>query len=209
MEVAPAMVLGFPGEHFDRQNGVFWTNHALSTLFLDKTQQRDSPDAYFWTRTDKTPGQWKERANQAGNRLFVLPELVPGTLLEGFERVSALRDPVARALMTMFVVTEVHPFRDGNGRTARLAMNCVLSAENSSRIIIPTIYREDYLLPLKRLTNDRDADPFIRSMVRAQKWTSSFEYGQSRELLKDQLKRCNAFEEDLKHFKLIFPETAS
>ncbi|MGN6084377.1 Fic family protein [Trinickia sp.] len=160
-------------------------------------------------RPDKSPGQWKERANQAGNTLFVLPELVPGTLREGFERVSALRNPVARALMTMFVVTEVHPFRDGNGRTARLAMNAVLSAESNSRIIIPTVYREDYLLPLKRLTNDRDAAPFIRSMVRAQKWTSSFEYGQARERLKAQLKRCNAFEEDLKHFKLIFPEPPS
>lgn len=30
--------------------------------------------------------------------------------------------------MTMFVISEVHPFKDGNGRTARLAMNCVLSA---------------------------------------------------------------------------------
>ena len=48
--------------------------------------------------------------------------------------------------MVMFVVAEVHPFSDGNGRTARLAMNCMLSARALSRIIIPTVYREDYLL---------------------------------------------------------------
>jgi hypothetical protein len=40
-----------------------------------------------------------------------------------------------QAIMTMFVVAEVHPFSDGNGRTARLAMNCMLSARALSRII--------------------------------------------------------------------------
>lgn len=156
-------------------------------------------------RPDKNPGQWKEKANQAGNSLFVLPELVPGTLREGYARVQSLQDPVARALMTMFVVTEVHPFRDGNGRTARLAMNCELSAGGVSRIMIPTVYREDYLLPLKRLSNTKEAGPYVRCMERAQDWSSGFDYNQPREDLKRAMKRCNAFAEDLKNYKLIFP----
>jgi Fic family protein len=84
-------------------------------------------------RADKKPGEWRDKANQAGSTYFVAPELVPGTLREGFARIEALTHPVARAIMTMFVVTEVHPFIDGNGRTARLAMNCALSAERLSR----------------------------------------------------------------------------
>ncbi len=48
-------------------------------------------------RPDKKPGEWKDLVNQAGSTLFVLPELVPGTLREGFERIRALVDPVARA----------------------------------------------------------------------------------------------------------------
>ena len=63
--------------------------------------------------------------------------------------------------MTMFVVMEVHPFLDGSGRTARLAMNCVLSTERLSRIIIPTVYRGDYLLPLKALSHHREAQPLL------------------------------------------------
>jgi Fic family protein len=68
------------------------------------------------------PGEWKDLVGQAGSTVFVLPEFVPGTLREAFERVLALVDRLARALMMMFVVGEVHPFIDGNGRTARLAM---------------------------------------------------------------------------------------
>lgn len=157
------------------------------------------------SRIDKNPGEWKNENNQAGATLFVTHELVQGTLREGFERIQALHDPLARALMTMFVVSEVHPFKDGNGRTARLAMNCVLSAAGQSRIIVPTVYREDYLLPLKSLSNHADATAYVRAMVRIQAWTAAFDYAQPRRELYKALKRCNAFEEDLRNFRLVFP----
>lgn len=156
-------------------------------------------------RHDKNPGEWKTRDNQAGATLFVAHELVQGTLREGFERIEALQDPLARALMTMFVVTEVHPFMDGNGRTARLAMNCMLSAAGQTRIIVPTVYREDYLLPLKSLSNHADAAPYLRAMTRIQAWTAVFDYNQPRPALYQAMKQCNAFEEDLRNYRLIFP----
>lgn len=157
------------------------------------------------SRLDKQPGEWKDQNNQAGSTLFVAHELVQGTLREGFERIWALKDPLSRALMTMFVISEVHPFKDGNGRTARLAMNCVLSAAGLSRIIVPTVYREDYLLPLKSLSNHADAVPYIRAMTRIQTWTAAFDYAQPRRELHQALMRCNAFEEDLRNYRLVFP----
>jgi hypothetical protein len=156
-------------------------------------------------RPERNPGEWKERPNQAGNTYFVLPELVPGTLREGFERIQALSHPLARAVMTMFVVTEVHPFMDGNGRTARLAMNCELSAQGLSRIMTPTVYREDYLLPLKALSQNRIADPLPVSLIRIQRWSAAFDYSRPRTDLRDHLARCNAFQEDLRNYKLLFP----
>jgi hypothetical protein len=158
------------------------------------------------SRSNKQPGEWKEIANQAGNTVFVAPTLVPGTLREGFARIHALDHPLSRALMTMFVVSEVHPFLDGNGRTARIAMNAELTAGKLSRIIIPTIYREDYLLPLKALSNNSDPDPFTRMMVKIQKWTASFNYSQPRTKLTSEISACNAFEENGRLFRLIFPE---
>jgi Fic family protein len=157
------------------------------------------------SRADKRPGEWKDKPNQAGNTFFVAPELVPGTLREGFERIQALAHPLARAMMMMFVVAEVHPFLDGNGRTARLAMNCVLSAEKFSRIIIPTIYREDYLLPLKALSHNLNAQPLLTSLTRIQRWSAGLDYSLPRPELREVLVRCNAFQEDLRNYQLVFP----
>jgi hypothetical protein len=184
-----------------------WRNKPSPTAegFLDWLKSVNA--LVMQARPDKCPGEWKEKRNMAGNTLFVLPEHVPATLMEGFERIAALADPVARAIMTMFVVSEVHPFQDGNGRTARLAMNSVLSEAGICRIIVPTVYREDYLLPLKRLTNDRDTRPYIRSMVRIHDWTSRFNFGQQLHRVQEQLARCNAFQEDLRNYRLTFPET--
>ena len=163
------------------------------------------PPLVMQQRADKKPGEWKDKTNQAGSTHFVAPELVPGTLREGFARIEALTQPLARAIMTMFVVTEVHPFLDGNGRTARLAMNCVLSAEESSRIIIPTVYREDYLLPLQALSHNREALPLVASLSRIQRWSAAFDYARPRSEVRENLARCNAFQEDLRNYKLVFP----
>ena len=71
------------------------------------------------------------------------------------------------ALYMMFLVSEVHPFDDGNGRIARIMMNAELVRGGSSKIIIPTVYRDDYMLALRRLTRQRDASVFVRMMERA------------------------------------------
>ena len=106
--------------------------------------------------------------------------------------------------MAMFVVTEVHPFEDGNGRTARLAMNAYLTQASACRIIIPTAYREDYLLPLKALSRNADPVPFLRSMTRAQAWSAAFDYSNFQNAWK-QMVACNAFADDITQHKLLHP----
>src|SRR5205823_6347889 len=96
-------------------------------------------------RPDKKPGEFKTQGNQAGNTAFVIPDLARGTLEKGFEFLNALGEPLQRAIFMMFLVSEVHPFVDGNGRVARAMMNAELVATGQERIIIPTAYRTDYL----------------------------------------------------------------
>src|SRR3546814_19124067 len=70
-------------------------------------------------RPDKNPGAFKTKVNRAGETVFVAPDLVTGTLERGFAFVQALAEPFQRAAFMMFLVSEGHPFTDGNGRTAR------------------------------------------------------------------------------------------
>ncbi|WP_284209555.1 Fic family protein [Methylorubrum aminovorans] len=73
-------------------------------------------------RPDKKPGEFKEDANSAGNTVFVLPDLVKGTLREGFAMLRDLQAPFARGVFAHTLIVLVHPFNDGNGRTARIMM---------------------------------------------------------------------------------------
>ncbi len=124
-------------------------------------------------RPDKRPGVWKSRSNRAGGYEFVAPDLVEGTLVKGFERIGELPEGLARALYAMIVVTEVHPFDDGNGRAARLMMNAELSAVDAARIVIPSVYRNEYLAGLRRVSvTDGDLRAFVPIMTHAWRWTA-------------------------------------
>ncbi|TAJ95910.1 MAG: Fic family protein [Gammaproteobacteria bacterium] len=143
-------------------------------------------------RLEKQPGCFKEEVNRAGETVFVAPELVTGTLIKGFEPYRALDDPLTRALYMMFLIAEVHPFADGNGRIARVMLNSELVRGDRVRIIIPTVYREDYLLALRALTRQGNADPYIRMLDRAQDFTARIDFNDYGRALA-QLRAANAF----------------
>ena len=119
------------------------------------------------SRLAMQPGEFKTENNRAGNRFFVEPNSVLGTLEKGYERLMAASTAANRAALAMFVVAEVHPFADGNGRTATLAMNLALSATRLTRIIVPTVYRDDYISALKALSSNRLTAAFGRMLNRA------------------------------------------
>jgi hypothetical protein len=123
------------------------------------------------SRQSKTPGEFKTESNRAGNTIFVAPDLVVGTLEKGYELIMSAATPENRAALAMFVVAEVHPFTDGNGRTARLAMNLFLTEAGLTRIIIPTVYRDDYISALKAMSTNSLPTPLIRMLGRAARFS--------------------------------------
>lgn len=76
----------------------------------------------------------------------------------------------------MFLISEVHPFADGNGRTARVMMNAELVAGGEERIIIPTAYRSDYLGALKAISRNAYMAPLIRMLSYAQRYTHAIDW---------------------------------
>jgi len=143
-------------------------------------------------RTDIKPGEFKDKNNFAGQTAFVDLNLVQGTLIKGFEFYSALENPFAKAAYIMFMISEIHPFLDGNGRIARIMMNAELVASNQSKIIIPNVFREDYILTLRKITRQHDCEPYIKMLSKAHAFSSRI-FGENEQEIQDKLERSNAF----------------
>ena len=145
------------------------------------------------SRRAKNPGEFKTESNRAGNTVFVNPELVVGTLEKGYETIMSAATPANRAALAMFVVAEVHPFTDGNGRTSRLAMNLFLSAAGLTRIIIPTVYRDDYISALKAISSNAHPVPLARMLARAARFSRWLDMSSKAKAF-EALKSSNALE---------------
>ena len=143
-------------------------------------------------RREMNPGLFKDRNNVAGQTLFVDKNLVRGTLAKGYDLYQALNHPFKKAAFMMFLISEVHPFLDGNGRIARIMMNADLVSSGQAKIIIPTVYRDDYLGVLRKLTRQSETDPYIRMMLRAYDFSITVT-GDKVNGMQQYLEKCNAF----------------
>lgn len=148
--------------------------------------------AIMESRPDRLPGVFKRTGNRAGSTVFVAPDLVAGTLAQGFDLCRSLEAPFQCAAFMTFLVAGIHPFVDGNGRTARIMMNAELAAAGEERIVVPTAYRANYLSALKALSRTARPESLIRVLDYAQKWTAAIDW-RSVEETRRELEVCNAF----------------
>ena len=158
--------------------------------FIDLLRQRHA--VVMAGRPELRPGEFKRVPNQAGATLFVQPEDVYGTLERGFELGRSLETPFQRAVFMHFLIAEVHPFADGNGRIARIVMNAELAAGGEERIVVPAVYRGNYLAAQRALTHNRAPDPLIRTLDYAQRWTAAVDW-RTVDGTAETLTECNAF----------------
>lgn len=143
-------------------------------------------------RTEKNPGLFKDKNNFAGTTTFVDFNLVKGTLIQSFDFYRSLEHPFAKAVYMMFILSEVHPFLDGNGRLARIMMNAELVKGQQSKIIIPTVFKDDYIGTLKKLTKRGDCGLYIRMLQRAHEFSATI-YGDDMQEMEKRLTESNAF----------------
>jgi hypothetical protein len=153
-------------------------------------------------RPEANPGKPKIQVNYAGTTKFVDPAYVRGTLAEGSRLALSVPEGLARAVYYAFLVSEVHPFDDGNGRLSRLVMNAELTRTGLSRIVIPTLYHPQYVDCARALTRGNDPSGFVRSLAKMARWASQFDYSNLDGLITT-LRGTNALEESPAQFRLL------
>jgi len=88
---------------------------------------------------------------------------VPDLMKRLVNRIPAMREkyhPVEFAALLHKDFVEIHPFEDGNGRTARLLMNLALLQDGYVIAVIPPVIKADYIRCLQESNNGNDR-PFV------------------------------------------------
>lgn len=108
------------------------------------------------------------------SRVFPGPEAVPEEMTRFFEFVKNRRGnchPVEFAAQVHKHIVMIHPFADGNGRVARLAMNTVLIQDGFLPAVIPPILKAQYLDSLKQIDQSGNDRGFVDFICRCEKET--------------------------------------
>lgn len=133
----------------------------------------------FYYRIDaETAGKYRERNVIITGTDFTppAPAAVPFAMQEFMDNLPSLRQlhPVKCAAMLHLQLVNIHPFVDGNGRTARLLMNLALLQSGYPITIIPPIIRGDYISALRE-SDKGDNQPFV-NFISCCVWESQKEY---------------------------------
>lgn len=153
-------------------------------------------------RPEINPGKTELKVNYAGTSKFVEPGMVRGTIEEGSRLALSVPEGISRAIYYAFLISEVHPFEDGNGRLSRLVMNAELTRVGLNRIIIPTLYHPQYVDCARLLTRQNEPEGFVTSLAKMARWCSQFDYSDLDKLI-ESLKKTNALEESPAQYRLF------
>lgn len=93
------------------------------------------------------------------------PEDVPQLMSHMVDQIRSSRTtlhPIELAAMAHKRLVDIHPFVDGNGRTARLLMNLILINAGYGVVSIPPVWRNDYINALSASRRLNDMEPFSK-----------------------------------------------
>ena len=112
-------------------------------------------------------GQYSQRARRISGSLVTFPDpvAVPG-LMEAFGQwLSGASPQPETAIEAHFRLVSIHPFSDGNGRTARLLMNLLLFRSGYPPLVVRPEDRPDYLDAIERYQLQGDSLLYDRFML--------------------------------------------
>ena len=104
------------------------------------------------------------RTHQVYIRNSMHVPLNPDAVLDAMEALGNMMkeepDALVRAVLGHFFFVYIHPYMDGNGRTARFVMNSQLVTGGYPWVVVPLERREQYMKALEKASVDEDISCF-------------------------------------------------
>lgn len=157
-------------EHFEA------INHRDAILYVEDVVRREEPLSEWQIRNlhrlvlkqidDENAGVYRKlNVTIAGARhippdMLVVPEQM-AALITWYETEAASLHPIERAAKLHSDFVKIHPFVDGNGRTARLLLNLELLKSGFPAIVLPVERRLAYYESLDKAHVDGDLSDFV------------------------------------------------
>ena len=117
------------------------------------------------------------RTHQVYIRNSMYTPLNPTAVLDAMSALGDLMehepDAFVRAVLGHFIFVYIHPYMDGNGRTARFLMNSQLVTAGYDWVVIPVEKRIDYMKALEKASVDEDIADFCRFVIHLIKTNNS------------------------------------
>ncbi len=136
---------------------------------------------FFYRIDEATAGKFRMVPVVISGTNYVPPSpgKVPALMKEFITRLPALRKknhPVAFAAKVHAGLVDIHPFVDGNGRTARLLMNLALLQAGYGITLIPPVLRADYIALVKRSQTGKKDDTDFLNFISCMVYESTKDY---------------------------------
>ncbi|MEG1991393.1 MAG: Fic family protein [Christensenella sp.] len=138
LSVAEQKVLNVSEETICKLHGIFY--NRIDADNAGRYRQRN----VFITGTDYVPPKHRE-----------VPELMLEFVRDLNKRAAKLH-PILLAAYAHRRLVDIHPFVDGNGRTARLLMNLILINKGYQVVSIPPVLRVEYIRALQEVQRENN-----------------------------------------------------
>ena len=126
---------------------------------------------YFKDTKPKIAGKYKTHQNRVRGSHFETtpPQYVTTDMKNYFKEYTKLKKelhPLELAAWAHWKLVRIHPFQDGNGRTARIIMNYILHKNGYAMIDIKTKEKQQYFKALEKCHYNNNARALTIRLIR-------------------------------------------
>jgi Fic family protein len=150
-------------EAVDHYNAVLWMRElAARSTPVDENTVRELHRRIVFRSQPEIGGIYSTLPRRIAGSPVVFPNAVkiPGLMKEYGEWLAKATPEPAISFDAHYQLVAIHPFSDGNGRTARLLMNLLLLREGYPPVAVRPEDRKTYLDTLEQASIRKDIKPF-------------------------------------------------